>query len=90
MFDRTMHEWAGVERPAGDPTRAEQLRMYEAASGRVGARRPVVRDLRGGALLRDRRAGDEPRVDRGLMPEDHTIWLENPASAALESLLAEL
>jgi len=29
-------------------------------------------------------------VDRGLMPEDHTIWLENPASSALESLLAEL
>jgi len=24
------------------------------------------------------------------MPEDHTIWLENPASSALESLLAEL
>ena len=29
-------------------------------------------------------------VDRGLMPADHTIWLENPASAALESLLAAL
>ena len=39
MFDRTMHEGAGVERPDGDPTRDEQLRMYEAASGRVGARR---------------------------------------------------
>ena len=29
-------------------------------------------------------------VARGLMPEDHTIWLENPASSALESLLGEL
>ena len=35
MFDRTMHEWAGIERAEGDPTRAEQLRMYEAASGRA-------------------------------------------------------
>ena len=61
MFDRTMHEWAGVERPAGDPTRAEQLRMYEAASGRSVPDVAVVRDLRGGALLRHRRAGDEPR-----------------------------
>ena len=29
-------------------------------------------------------------VDRGLMPDDHVIWLENPASTALEGLLAEL
>ena len=61
MFDRTMHEGAGVERPAGDPTRAEQLRMYEAASGRAVPDIAVVRDLRGGPLLRHRRAGDEPR-----------------------------
>jgi hypothetical protein len=28
-------------------------------------------------------------VDRGVMPEDHRIWLENPAVTALEALLAE-
>jgi hypothetical protein len=27
---------------------------------------------------------------RGDLPADHTIWLENPASAALASLLDEL
>ena len=27
---------------------------------------------------------------RGLLPDDHTIWLENPASTALAALLGEL
>ena len=35
MFDRTMHEGADVARPEGDPTRDQQLRMYETASGRA-------------------------------------------------------
>ena len=48
MFDRTMHEWSGVERAEGDPTRAEQLRMYEAASGRA------VPDARGSRSARRR------------------------------------
>jgi aminoglycoside phosphotransferase (APT) family kinase protein len=90
MFDRTMHECVGVDRAPGDPTRADQLALYEAASGRrvpdalwfeicAAARycAIVVRVM-------------NRAVDRGLMPEDHTIWLENPASAALESLLSEL
>ena len=89
MFDRTMHEGAGVARPDGDLTRAEQLAAYEAASGR---RVPDVRWYEICAATRYcaivvrvmNRA-----VDRGLMPEDHTIWLENPASTALEALLAE-
>jgi aminoglycoside phosphotransferase (APT) family kinase protein len=89
MFDRTMHEGAGVTRPDGDPTRSEQLAMYEAAAGRtvpdirwyeICAATPycaiVVRVM-------------NRAVDRGLMPDDHTIWLENPASTALEALLAE-
>ena len=29
-------------------------------------------------------------VQRGVMPADQTVWLENPASAALADLLAEL
>ncbi len=90
MFDRTMHEWAGVERAAGDPTRDEQLRMYEAVSGRA------VPDAQWFEICAAARYCAivvrvmNRAVDRGLMPEDHTIWLENPASAALESLLAEL
>jgi aminoglycoside phosphotransferase (APT) family kinase protein len=90
MFDRTMHEWAGIERAPGDPTRAEQLRTYEAASGRA------VPDAQWFEICAAARYCAivvrvmNRAVDRGLMPEDHTIWLENPASAALESLLAEL
>lgn len=90
MFDRTMHEWAGVERADGDPTRVEQLRMYEAASGRA------VPDVQWFEICAAARYCAivvrvmNRAVDRGLMPENHTIWLENPASAALESLLAEL
>jgi aminoglycoside phosphotransferase (APT) family kinase protein len=90
MFDRTMHEWAGVERPPGDPTRREQLRMYEAASGRA------VPDAQWFEICAAARYCAivvrvmNRAVDRGLMPEDHTIWLENPASSALESLLEEL
>jgi aminoglycoside phosphotransferase (APT) family kinase protein len=90
MFDRTMHEGAGVERPDGDPRRDEQLRMYEAASGRA------VPDVRWFEICAAARYCAivvrvmNRAVDRGLMPEDHTIWLENPASAALQSLMDEL
>jgi aminoglycoside phosphotransferase (APT) family kinase protein len=89
MFDRTMHEGAGVTRPEGDPTREEQLRAYEAASGRN------VPDIRWYEVCAATRYCAivvrvmNRAVDRGLMPDDHTIWLENPASTALESLLAE-
>jgi aminoglycoside phosphotransferase (APT) family kinase protein len=90
MFDRTMHEGAGVDRPAGDPTRAEQLRTYEEASGRA------VPDARWFEICAATRYCAivvrvmNRAVDRGLMPEDQIIWRENPAVTALESLLAEM
>jgi aminoglycoside phosphotransferase (APT) family kinase protein len=89
MFDRTMHEGAGVDRLDGDPTREEQLRMYEAASGRT------VPDIRWFEVCAAARYCAivvrvmNRAVDRGLMPEDHTIWLENPASTTLDALLAD-
>jgi aminoglycoside phosphotransferase (APT) family kinase protein len=89
MFDRTMHEGAGVARPEGDPRRDEQLRMYEATSGRS------VPDVRWFEICAAARYCAivvrvmNRAVDRGLMPEDHRIWLENPAVTALEALLAE-
>jgi aminoglycoside phosphotransferase (APT) family kinase protein len=89
MFDRTMHEGAGVARPDGDPTRTEQLQMYEAASGRA------VPDVRWFEICAATRYCAivvrvmNRAVDRGLMPDDHTIWLENPAVTALDALLAE-
>jgi aminoglycoside phosphotransferase (APT) family kinase protein len=89
MFDRTMHEGAGIARPAGDPSREEQVRVYEAASGRT------VPDARWFEICAATRYCAivvrvmNRAVDRGLMPEEHTIWRENPAVTALESLLAE-
>ncbi len=64
--------------------------MYEAASGRT------VPDARWFEICAAARYCAivvrvmNRAVDRGLMPEDHMIWLENPASTALEGLLAEL
>jgi aminoglycoside phosphotransferase (APT) family kinase protein len=89
MFDRTMHEVVGAARPEGDPTRDEQLRMYEAASGRA------VPDVRWFEICAAARYCAivvrvmNRAVDRGLMPDDHVIWRENPAVTALEALLAE-
>ncbi len=90
MFDRTMHEWAGIERPEGDPTRDDQLRIYEAASGRE------IPDIRWWEICAATRYCAivvrvmNRAVDRGLMPADQTIWLENPAVSALDALFAEL
>jgi aminoglycoside phosphotransferase (APT) family kinase protein len=89
MFDRTMHEGADVGRLEGDPTREQQLAMYEAAAGRA------VPDIRWFEICAATRYCAivvrvmNRAVDRGVMPADHTIWLENPASTALEALLAE-
>jgi aminoglycoside phosphotransferase (APT) family kinase protein len=87
MFDRTMHP--DGTRLEGDPTRAEQLAMYEAASGRsvqgiafhevfAGARYTaiVVRVM-------------NRLVDRGDLDPNHTIWLENPATVALAEIMKE-
>ncbi len=34
MFDRSCHEAAGIDRPEGEPTREEQVALYEEAVGR--------------------------------------------------------
>ena len=76
-------------RPAGDPSRQEQLAMYEAHSGRpavdvhfhtvfAGARYSaiVVRVM-------------NRLVARGDLGEDNTIWLNNPAADALADIVAD-
>jgi aminoglycoside phosphotransferase (APT) family kinase protein len=86
MFDRTMHEVIGAERPTGDPSREEQLAIYERAAGRT------VDDIRYYEICAAARyCAIVVRVmnraeDRGLMPPDHRIWIENPAVSALEML----
>jgi len=90
MFDRTMHEWPGLPRLEGDLTREQQLVAYERASGRT------VRDIEWWEICAAVRYCAivvrvmNRAVDRGLMPEDHTIWRDNPPAMVLEQLLDEV
>jgi hypothetical protein len=87
MFDRTCHEVVGAPRLDGEPTRDAQRDLYSAAVGRdVGDTR--VHEVFAAA----RYCGIVVRVmnravARGHMPADHTVWRDNPASAALAQLL---
>ena len=88
MFDRTSHP--DGTRLEGDPDRDEQRRTYFELAGRdpvdttahevfAAARYCVI-------VVRVMNRWEQ----RGDLPAEHTIWLENPASAALADLLAEL
>lgn len=89
MFDRTMHEGAGVDRAPGDPDRDEQRRIYYAHVGRS----PM--DTRAHELFAAARycvivVRVMNRLEqRGLLPADSTVWLDNPASACLATMLDE-
>jgi aminoglycoside phosphotransferase (APT) family kinase protein len=87
MFDRSMHEVVGADRLAGEPTRDEQRDLYARASGgdiddtwwfetfaAVKYAAIVVRVM-------------NRLVDRGDLPADQTIWLNNPAVDGLVQLL---
>ncbi|MCW2547137.1 MAG: hypothetical protein JWN96_1597 [Mycobacterium sp.] len=88
LFDRTMHEAVGAtQRLPGDLTRDEQCEYYATITGRdvsqirwyetfAAARYCVI-------VVRVMNRA----VARGLMPEDQKIWLENPASEALDQIL---
>ena len=89
LFDRTMHEAVGItDRLPGDLSREEQCEYYAKITGRdvsqirwyetfAAARYCVI-------VVRVMNRA----VARGLMPEDQQIWLENPASEALDQILA--
>jgi aminoglycoside phosphotransferase (APT) family kinase protein len=90
MADRWAHEISDAPRLPGEPTRTEQVRHYEAVSGRtVGdtAWWEVFAAFRYTAIVV--RVMNR-MVARGHMPADNTIWLENPASACLTHLLEEI
>ncbi|MCA9512937.1 MAG: phosphotransferase family protein [Myxococcota bacterium] len=90
MFDRWSHEAYGQPRLEGEPTRAEQVAIYERAAGRsmgdtfyyelIGAFRYAAIVVRVSNRL----------VERGLLPADQTLWLQNPASTCLEQMLDEV
>lgn len=89
MFDRTMHELAGVDRLPGDPQRQEQRERYYAHAGR-----PALDTTAHEIFAAARYCVIVVRVmnrleQRGLLPADSTVWRDNPASACLELLLDE-
>ncbi len=87
MFDHWSHETMGVDHLPGAPSREDQLARYESQIGR-----PVVDIAWYEIFAAVRYCGIVARimnrwVERGLLPEDQTIWRDNPASACLELLL---
>ena len=77
-------------RPHHAPDRDEQRRLYFELSGR-----PPVDTTAYEVFAAARYCVIVVRVmnrweQRGQIPDDHTIWLENPASTALAALLGEL
>ncbi|HQV56574.1 MAG TPA: phosphotransferase family protein [Ilumatobacteraceae bacterium] len=88
MFDRTMHP--DGSRLPGDPTVDEQVAMYEAHAGRaatdIGFHTVFAAARYSTIVIRVMNR----LVDRGDLPADQTIWLNNPAATALAELRAEL
>jgi aminoglycoside phosphotransferase (APT) family kinase protein len=89
MFDRWSHETMGAPRLPGEPTRAEQRDRYAAHLGR-----DVGDTLFDEVFAAARYAAIVVRVmnrmvERGLLPADQTIWLDNPATVCLADLLPD-
>lgn len=88
MADRWMHEGSGVQRLAGEPTRAEQIAIYEAAAGRASG------DLYWYELFSAYRFAVTVVVvtnnwaDTGALPGDHLMWRDNPATELIEIIRA--
>jgi aminoglycoside phosphotransferase (APT) family kinase protein len=87
MFDRWAHESSGVDRLAGEPTRDEQRARYAEVSGR-----PVGDTSWYEVFAAARYAAIVVRVmnryvDRGEMPADQTVWIDNPVVPCLRDLV---
>lgn len=90
MFDRCSHEFVGVARAPGTPSREDQAAIYAEASG-CAVPAPELRLHELFAAYRYcaiivRVMNRE--VKRGHLPPDHTIWQENMAVACLRALMA--
>jgi aminoglycoside phosphotransferase (APT) family kinase protein len=90
MFDRWAHENSDVARLPGEPTRDEQRALYEELSGRsVGDTSwyEVFAAARYTAIVV--RVMNR-LVDRGDLPADQTVWIDNPVVPCLRDLLEEV
>jgi aminoglycoside phosphotransferase (APT) family kinase protein len=89
MFDRWCHESYGAARLPGELTRDEQRSLYEKLSGRtVGDTTwyEVFAALRYTAIVV--RVMNRT-VERGEMPAEQTVWIDNPATVCLDQLMEE-
>jgi aminoglycoside phosphotransferase (APT) family kinase protein len=87
LFDRTMHEAIGNDRPPGEPTRQQARELYAELAGTPTPDTfycEVLGGVRYSAIVV--RVMNR-MVDRGQLPADQTIWLNNPAATALSQLL---
>ncbi len=87
MFDRCSHEVVGVDRLDGEPSREEQRARYAAH-----AERELGDTYHWELFAAARYCAIVVRVmnrlvDRGDLPADQTIWIENPAVDCLVQLL---
>jgi aminoglycoside phosphotransferase (APT) family kinase protein len=90
MFDRWMHEGSGAPRLPGEPDRSEQRAIYEEAAGTILGSTSWYEIF---AALRFAVTVVHVMnrwVARGAMPEDQVVWRDNPATAVLADLFAEV
>ncbi len=89
MFDRWCHESYGAPRRDGEISRDAQRELYEEVAGRsVGDTTwyEVFAAARYTAIVV--RVMNR-LVQRGVMPADQTVWLENPATVCLQQMIEE-
>ncbi len=89
MFDYWMHEGSGTARLAGEPDRSQQRAIYERSAGTsIGATTwfEIFSALRFATTVVHVM---NRWVARGAVPEDQTLWRDNPATAVLAALLKE-
>lgn len=90
MFDRTMHDEIGIARAAGDLSREEQKALYFQRAG-FEPFSTTEHELFAAARYSTIVVRVMNRLEqRGLLPPNSDIWLNNPASACLRTMLSEL
>lgn len=87
MFDRTMH--AGDERLPGDLSRDEQRRLYEEHVGHAVGDTSWYEVFAAARYCAIVVRVMNRMVDRGDLPADQTIWIDNPVVPVLATLLDE-
>jgi len=87
MFDRWSHESSGVARLDGEPTREEQAALYFELSSRTPEPLHWYEVFAAARYCAIVVRVMNRAVERGMMPADNQVWLENQATACLTDLM---